>query len=122
MSDNPELRDVIAGILSANWSYMHTNEALGRQRMLADAVIACLPNHGYTITDLHPEITTAEELDALPTNSVVIDAGRWIHERWERAVPDDHGWVRVGWAFNEPADPPTLPARVLHRPDTEVTR
>ncbi|AEV51957.1 hypothetical protein [Prescottella equi] len=79
---------------------------------IADAVLAAL----------HPEITTAEELDALPTNSVVIDAGRWIHERWERAVPDDHGWVRVGWAFNEPADPPNLPARVLHRPDTEESR
>lgn len=79
---------------------------------IADAVLA----------DLHPKVTTAEELDALPTNSVVIDAGRWIHERWERAAPDDHGWVRVGWAFNEPADPPTLPARILYRPDTEETR
>lgn len=71
---------------------------------------------------LHPEVTTVEKLDALPTNSVVIDAGRWIHERWERAVPDDHGWVRVGWAFNEPADPPALPARILYRPDKETQR
>lgn len=62
MSDETrEIRDVIAGILSANWSHMHTNEALGRQRMLADAVIACLPNHGYTITDLYLETARAEE-------------------------------------------------------------
>ena len=34
------IRDELAKTLSANWRNMHTNESLGMQRMLADAILA----------------------------------------------------------------------------------
>ena len=36
------MRDRVAVALSNNWRRMHTNEALGMQRMLADAVLVAL--------------------------------------------------------------------------------
>ena len=33
-------RETLARVLSQNWRNMHTNEALGLQRMLADAILA----------------------------------------------------------------------------------
>ncbi|NKT91772.1 hypothetical protein GS854_01645 [Rhodococcus hoagii] len=112
MSDNTrELRDVIAGILSANWNYMHTNEALGRQRMLADAVIACLPNHGYTITDLHPETALPDPKGGCVCTGHTQDAGGGYTEHlleYEPACPEHSQHLydpRIGeW---------------IHRPDAE---
>lgn len=141
MSDNTsELRDVIAQILSANWNHMHTNEALGRQRMLADAVIACLPNHGYTITDLHPEIATTEELDALPEYTVVRSArteradAATYYEKYHAFDPKRP--MRDTWLELDPGDRNdgeqlchsyavlygNKHVTVVYRPDTEETR
>lgn len=35
--------EAVTKALSGNWNNMHTNESLGRQRMLAQAVLAALP-------------------------------------------------------------------------------
>lgn len=62
-------------------------------------------------------VETVEELDALPVHAVIRDRHGRIHERWDPAVEGDHGWVRSGWAFNDVAAIPLVPATVLYLPE-----
>jgi hypothetical protein len=60
-------------------------------------------------------ITTVEELDALPHEAVVQDAGGFILEHWEE--PEDRIWKAAGneWAWS--TDDITLPAQLLYAPE-----
>lgn len=60
-------------------------------------------------------ITTAEELDALPFESVVRDAAGHVLERWGDAL--DAIWVTVQIAAYIPRGDIALPATVLYSPE-----
>lgn len=74
----------VAKVLAANWRNLHTNESLGKQRMLARA----LAEAGLLAPAPLREVTTAEELDALPADSVVRFGGRQV-ARITRTVDSD---------------------------------
>ncbi|MET4059973.1 hypothetical protein ABIB35_001518 [Arthrobacter sp. UYP6] len=59
-------------------------------------------------------ITTVEELDALPFETVIRDAIGGVFERWNLA-----GWQKAGPSLG--AHDPRLPASVLSEPEAEVT-
>lgn len=59
-----------------------------------------------------PSITTIEELEALPFESVIRDAGGHVLERW--GDPDVPMWLTVGVSGFVPPVDITLPANVLH--------
>ncbi|MFV8049894.1 hypothetical protein [Mycobacterium sp. 48b] len=61
-------------------------------------------------------ITTVEQLDALPADTIIVDADNWA---WQKdANPGSRLWIPS--AFNSELvceDGPELPAYVLHHPD-----
>ena len=66
------------------------------------------------------EITTVEELDALPVGSVVLDA---IGDAWQRGDSDDHWWCPANPFLSECPAEDVLEvgeggARLLYRPNT----
>ncbi|MGN6722769.1 MAG: hypothetical protein ACTHJM_09165 [Marmoricola sp.] len=56
-------------------------------------------------------VTTAEELDALPTGSVVLDDLLITHSKPYNAL---NFWLRVGFEEHFTADDIALPATILH--------
>lgn len=81
---------------------------------LADHIAEAVRAAGYS----RPRVVeTIEGLDALPVHAVIRDRHGRIHERWDPAVEGDHGWVRSGWAFNDVAAIPLVPATVLYLPE-----
>jgi hypothetical protein len=86
----------------------HSAQAQAHEKLLgevADAILAA----GYR----KPwRITTLEELDALPFESVIRDGDECVLERW--GDPDESGWVTVMVTSFVPRDQITLPVTVLH--------
>ena len=65
----------VAKALSAHWNNMHTNESMGKQRMLARAAIAAMKPEPVTVT-------TVEELEALPNWTIAQqDIGTVLEQR-----------------------------------------
>jgi hypothetical protein len=60
-------------------------------------------------------ITTAEQLDALPFETVIRDGDGHVLERW--GEPNENGWVTVMITSFIPREQITLPATVLHEGD-----
>lgn len=58
------MRDRVAVALSNNWRRMHTNEALGMQRMLADAVLVALATPTPAMVEAGAEAIFDEERNA----------------------------------------------------------
>ena len=68
--------------------------------------------------DAHPvQVTTAEELDALPVGSVVLDHDREVRAYIARNQTEPAQWWHVGEASTFPRGNLMLPATVLYRPE-----
>jgi len=79
----------------------------------ADAIIAA----GYRKPRT---ITTVEELDALPVDSVVGDWTARVYQKdAEEEAPEFPWWMMPGDQRRYPAKRITLPATVLHEPEAE---
>ena len=73
------------------------------------------------VAAIHPQITTREELDALPHQSLVLrpytsQAGWKLHEVWERR---NESWYCIAAPLNPPGREwgvPELPVRLVWRP------
>jgi hypothetical protein len=76
----------------------------------ADAILAA----GYSKPRT---ITTAEELDALPFETVIRDGDQCVLERWGEM--EESGWVTVMVTSFIPRDQITLPATVLYEPEAQ---
>lgn len=69
---------------------------------------------------LHPEVRTQAELDELPDKTAIQDRRGWVGEMSTVLARRVVFWT--GSECEDVTDYVTLPARVLHRPDTEETR
>lgn len=100
MSDRDEIAQIIMS------PRMATNMSGDRQRAIADDILAA----GYRKPRT---VTTIEELEALPGNSVVRDNG--VGYVWDKA--DGELWWRAGVDDEYHADKIKLPATVLYVPE-----
>lgn len=78
------------------------------QRIIADAILAA----GYRKPRT---VTTSEELDALPVDSVVRDTKGFVYQKWaDIDEPEIPWWAAAGDSRMYPANRIALPATVLH--------
>lgn len=98
MSERDELGGILMEEANANGLYM----GIITTDNMADAILAA----GYRKPR---QVTTVEELDALPFGSVVLDADRATATRL-----DADYWEVAGYASHFRIDAITLPATVLH--------
>ena len=83
------------------------------QKAVVDAILAA----GYRKPRT---ITTAEELDALPVESVVMsNMGNVYVKDFDLDDPSAIWWVTAGAVSEYPSISITLPATVLHEPETQ---
>jgi hypothetical protein len=62
-------------------------------------------------------VTTVEELDALPFETVIRDGDECVLERW--GALEESGWVTVMVSSFIPRDQIALPATVLYAPEPQ---
>lgn len=103
-----EAVEAAAKAMSANWKAMHTNESLGFQRMLAVRALEAAAPHLMA-----PRVvTTVEELDALPLNTIILDAEELpLYKDDSMRVPE--------WCFGDDPVDVHFPATVIHEPQPE---
>jgi hypothetical protein len=95
-------RDELATVIETAYDL---NPGMASFELLAHAVLAA----GYRKPQ---EVTTLEELDALPFETVIRDAGGHVLERWGQ--PKENLWATVMFSAYIPRGDIALPATVLH--------
>lgn len=108
MNARDELQKVIFGYFGPTLAINAYRTPEQQDRELTEAIIAA----GYRKPRT---ITTAEELDALPFETVIRDADEAVLERWGQM--EESGWVTVMVASFIPSDHIALPATVLYSPE-----
>jgi hypothetical protein len=84
----------------------------GDMSKVLDETVDALIAAGYTKPRI---ITTVEELDALPVNSVVRDFKEFIYDKWDdEDTPGFPWWVTTGDSRQYASRVIALPATVLH--------
>jgi hypothetical protein len=97
-------RDELAGLIEAAYDL---NEGMATFDLLAHAILAA----GYSKPRT---ITTAEELDALPNASLILDALNYCREAAQ--LTDGNIWRSMGPAAVRASREIPLPATVLYTP------
>ena len=104
MSERDELADLLMSDALNDVAYYGRDYALAE----ADAILAA----GYRKPRT---VTTVEELDALPFETVIRDGDDCVLERWGDI--EESGWVTVMVTSFVPRDQITLPATILYEPE-----